>query len=178
MTTFEISVRFFLQLAVVLIVCRLVSALARKLGQPPVVGEMIAGVLMGPSLFGLLAPAAQAWVFPAVSKAVLFAGAQVGLVLYMFCVGLEFRLDLLGARWKSAAVISVSGILAPVGLWARLVAGAERRFFCFGDHDGAGDALHGCGAGDHGVSDVGANNFRAKIEQHHGRHAGAGGGRD
>ena len=116
MTTFEISVRFFLQLAVVLVACRGVSALARRLGQPPVVGEMIAGVLLGPSLFGLLAPAAQAWIFPAVSKPVLFAGAQVGLVLYMFCVGLEFRLDLLGARWKSAAVISASGILAPFAL--------------------------------------------------------------
>ncbi|MBC7368283.1 MAG: cation:proton antiporter [Undibacterium sp.] len=113
MTTFEISVRFFMQLAVVLVACRLVSALARRVGQPPVVGEMIAGVLLGPSLFGLLAPATQAWIFPAVSKPVLFAGAQVGLVLYMFCVGLEFRLDLLGARWKSAAVISASGILAP-----------------------------------------------------------------
>ena len=113
MTTFEISVRFFLQLAVVLVVCRLVGALARKLGQPPVVGEMIAGVVLGPSLFGLLAPAAQAWVFPAESKPVLFAVAQVGLVLYMFCVGLEFRLDLLRARWKSAAVISASGIVAP-----------------------------------------------------------------
>jgi Kef-type K+ transport system membrane component KefB len=113
MTTFEISVRFFLQLALVLVACRGVSAVARRLGQPPVVGEMIAGVLLGPSLFGLVAPTVQAWIFPSVSKAVLFAGAQLGLVLFMFCVGLEFRLDLLGARWKSAAVISVSGILAP-----------------------------------------------------------------
>ncbi len=108
--------RFFLQLVAILCACRLVSALAKRLGQPPVVGEMIAGVLLGPSLFGLLAPGAQAWLFPEASKPILFAGAQVGLALYMFTVGLEFRVELVRARLKSALAISASGILAPFAL--------------------------------------------------------------
>lgn len=113
MTTFELSVRFFLQLAVVLIVCRLVIWAAVKVGQPPVVGEMIAGVILGPSLFGYFWPHAQQAFFPAASRPILFAGAQLGLALYMFTVGLEFRRDLLRSRLRSALVISASGILVP-----------------------------------------------------------------
>lgn len=112
--------RFFLQLAAILVVCRLVSGLARWIGQPPVVGEMIAGVLLGPSLFGLLWPEAQAWLFPPASRPILFAGAQVGLALYMFTVGLEFRIDLVRARWRSAAAISFSGIATPFALGCAL----------------------------------------------------------
>jgi len=116
MTPFELSVQFFLQLVVILGVCRLVSRLAMSVGQPPVVGEMIAGVLMGPSLFGLFFPEWQAALFPAASKPILFSGAQVGLALYMFVVGLEFRLDLVRTRIASALTISLSGILAPFAM--------------------------------------------------------------
>src|SRR5260221_8167711 len=94
MTTFELSVCFFLQLAAVLVVCRLVCAVAIRLGQPPVVGEMIAGVILGPSLFGYFWPHLQQALFPAASRPILFSGAQLGLALYMFTVGLEFRVDL------------------------------------------------------------------------------------
>ena len=113
MTTFELSVRFFLQLAVILSVCRVVGWVASRFGQPPVVGEMIAGVILGPSLFGLLAPEWQAQLFPKTSKPIIFAVAQVGLVLYMFVVGLEFRIDLVRSRLRSALAVSLSGILAP-----------------------------------------------------------------
>jgi Kef-type K+ transport system membrane component KefB len=116
MNPFQISVLFFLQLAVVLVVCRLVAALARRLGQPPVVGEMIAGVALGPSLLGLLAPDLQIRLFPPESRPVLFCGAQLGLVLYMFIVGLEFRLDLVRGRLRTALAVSLSGILAPFAL--------------------------------------------------------------
>lgn len=123
MTPFELSVRFFLQLAVVLVACRAVGWLARRIGQPPVVGEMIAGVALGPSLFGLLAPAWQAQLFPPASKSILFCGAQLGLVLYMFVVGMEFRVDLVRTRLRTALAISFSGIFAPfilgclIALW-------------------------------------------------------------
>jgi Kef-type K+ transport system membrane component KefB len=60
----ELAILFFLQLAVILGACRLVGMLAKKIGQPQVVGEMIAGVLLGPSLFGLLLPHVQQYVFP------------------------------------------------------------------------------------------------------------------
>lgn len=113
MNAFELSVRFFLQIAAVLVVCRIVSTIAVRFGQPPVVGEMIAGVLLGPSLFGYFLPAQQQALFPAASRPILFSGAQVGLVLYMFTVGLDFRLDLLRSRLRSAFAISVSGIVAP-----------------------------------------------------------------
>jgi Kef-type K+ transport system membrane component KefB len=131
MTPFELSVQFFLQLVVILGVCRLVSMGAARLGQPPVVGEMIAGVLLGPSLFGLFFPQWQAALFPAASKPILFAGAQVGLALYMFVVGLEFRVDLVRARIASAAAISLSGIVVPFALGCALAVWLWRdgRFF-------------------------------------------------
>jgi len=116
MTTFELSVRFFLQLAAVLVVCRLVCWVAVRFGQPPVVGEMIAGVVLGPSLFGYFLPHAQQMLFPLASRPILFSGAQLGLVLYMFTVGLDFRFDLIQSRLRSALAISASGILVPFAL--------------------------------------------------------------
>jgi Kef-type K+ transport system membrane component KefB len=118
MSTFDLSVRFFFQLAFILVVCRAVGALAQRLGQPQVVGEMIAGVLMGPSLFGMLAPEWQAWVFPKASMPILFAVSQVGLALYMFLVGVEFNHGLIARRAKSAAAISIAGIAVPFALGA------------------------------------------------------------
>ena len=116
MSSFELSVLFFLQLAFILLVCRAVGWLAKWVGQPQVVAEMIAGVVMGPSLFGWLLPDSYAWFFPAESKGLLFAVSQVGLVLYMFLVGLEFDTDLIRNRLRSAAGVSLSGILAPFAL--------------------------------------------------------------
>jgi Kef-type K+ transport system membrane component KefB len=112
-TSFDLSVRFFLQLAFILGVCRVVGMAARRIGQSQVVSEMIAGVLMGPSLFGLLLPGAHAYVFPKESMAILFAAAQVGLSLYMFLVGLEFQVDLIQRRFGSALSVSVAGIVVP-----------------------------------------------------------------
>ena len=64
MNNLELAVQFFLQLAVILVLCRIVGLIAARFGQPQVVAEMIAGVLLGPSLFGLLWPEAQHWLFP------------------------------------------------------------------------------------------------------------------
>lgn len=113
MSPFELSVRFFLQLAVILAVCRVFSALVTRVGQPPVIGEMIAGVLLGPSLFGYFWPAAQQKLFPVESQPILFSAAQIGLVLYMFTVGLHFRFDVVRARLRSAVAISSAGMIAP-----------------------------------------------------------------
>lgn len=116
MTSFDLSAHFFLQIAVILAAGRLVSWAGRRALQPPVVCEMVAGVLLGPSLLGLLAPGAFAALFPKGSMPILFAASQVGLSLYMFAVGLEFRLDLLSGGWRSSAAVSVAGILAPMAL--------------------------------------------------------------
>ncbi len=114
----DLSVRLFLQLAFILLVCQAVGWAFRRLGQSQVVSEMVAGVLMGPSLLGWLAPAASAYIFPAESKPVIYAIAQIGLSLYMFLVGLEFDVDLIRGRLRSAASVSFAGILAPFGLGA------------------------------------------------------------
>ncbi|RZJ86401.1 MAG: cation:proton antiporter, partial [Brevundimonas sp.] len=114
MTNAELSVAFFLQMAVIIAVCRIVGWLAKRyLGQPQVVGEMIAGVILGPSLFGLLAPDLQAALFPQESKSILFVGAQLGVGLYMFLVGLGFRRDHFKTNAKSAAAVSLAGMAAP-----------------------------------------------------------------
>ncbi|WP_374274518.1 cation:proton antiporter [Brevundimonas sp.] len=114
MTPAELSVIFFLQLAVILAACRAVGWLAKRfLGQPQVVGEMIAGVILGPSLFGLIAPDIQATLFPEGSRGVLFVLAQLGVGLYMFMVGLGFRTEHFRQNARSAAAVSISGMAAP-----------------------------------------------------------------
>lgn len=120
MTPFELSVRFFIQLAVILSVIRLVGWLGKRIGQPQVVCEMIAGVLLGPSLFGLIAPDLQASLFPKESRAIMFTFAQVGLVLYMFLIGAEFDVELIRKRMRSAASVSLAGIAAPFALGCAL----------------------------------------------------------
>ena len=113
MTPFELSVMFFLQMAFILAVCRATAWVFMKIGQSRVVSEMIAGVLMGPSLMGWMFPEFSAYLFPAESKAILFSVAQLGLVLYMFLIGVEFDVDLIRKRVRSAASISIAGIVAP-----------------------------------------------------------------
>lgn len=114
MTPAELSIAFFLQLAVILIVCRIVGWVARRwLGQPQVVGEMVAGVLLGPSLFGLFAPEIQQLIFPPESKPILFVGAQLGVGLYMFVVGLGFQREHFRTNGRSAAAVSIAGMAAP-----------------------------------------------------------------
>ena len=116
-TPTDFSIHFFLQLALILIACRIFGWLGRKfLGQPQVVGEMIAGVVLGPSLFGLLFPELQESIFPKETKNVLYTGAQLGVGLYMFLVGTTLRLDHFQTKAKSAISVSAAGILVPFGV--------------------------------------------------------------
>lgn len=110
----DYSIHFFLQLAVILFACRIVGWLGQKfLAQPPVVGEMIAGVVLGPSLLGLVWPELQGAIFPKETRNVLYAGAQLGVALYMFLVGLTLRLDHFESKARSAMAVSASGVVAP-----------------------------------------------------------------
>ncbi len=127
MNNLDLAVHFFLQLAVILIFCRIVGLIAAKFGQPQVVAEMIAGVLLGPSLFGLLLPEAQAWLFPwdktqtaRDTQSYLFPVSQLGLALYMFVVGMEFRMDIIQSRLRSSLAVSFAGMAAPFALGALL----------------------------------------------------------
>jgi len=127
MNNVHLAVQFFIQLAVILLFCRLVGAIALRLGQPQVVAEMVAGVLLGPSLFGLLWPEAQHWLFPWDStqqmrdtQSYLFPASQLGLALYMFVVGMEFRVDIVRQQLKSSLAVSVAGMAVPLLFGAAL----------------------------------------------------------
>ncbi|MFC3580482.1 cation:proton antiporter [Sphingomonas hylomeconis] len=113
----DFSIHFFLQLAIILLTCRAVGWLGRKLlAQPQVVGEMIAGVVLGPSLLGLFWPDLQGAIFPKETRNILYAGAQLGVGLYMFLVGTTLRIDHFKAKAKSAAGVSLAGIAAPFAI--------------------------------------------------------------
>lgn len=114
MSNAQLSVLFFSQMLLILVTCRGVGWLGQKFfHQPQVVGEMIAGVLLGPTLLGLLAPDLQKDLFPKESISVLYVCAQVGVGLYMFIVGLGFRKDHFKANAGAAAAVSISGMAAP-----------------------------------------------------------------
>lgn len=121
MTTSHLSVYFFLQIAVIITACQLVGRLARRLGQPQVVGEMIAGVALGPSLLGWLWPELQHAIFPRETLGMLYVGGQLGVGMYMFLVGTEFRSDHFRSRFRSAASVSAAGILVPFVLAFALI---------------------------------------------------------
>ncbi len=128
--------RFMLQALVVLGACRLVGWIGVKfLGQAQVVMEMVTGVMLGPSLFGLFLPNVQGYLFPPKiqvvgmpkpvnhpSMMILYVIAQIGLVLYMFLIGMEFDVKLITSRAKSAALVSLAGILTPFTLGAIIAA--------------------------------------------------------
>ncbi|MCI4591696.1 cation:proton antiporter [Sphingobium sp. BYY-5] len=110
----HLSAAFFLQICVILGACRLTGWLIKRLfDQPQVIGDMIAGIVLGPSLFGLFSPDIQRAIFPADTKPILYAGAQLGIGLYMFLVGLGFRADHFRLNARSAVAVSLSGIIAP-----------------------------------------------------------------
>jgi Kef-type K+ transport system membrane component KefB len=110
----EVSIVFFAQLFVIVLAARIFGWLGKRfLGQPQVVGEMIAGVVLGPSLFGLLLPDLQALLFPKETKSVLYVGAQLGVGLYMFLVGLGFDRAHFRSNAASAGAVSISGMAVP-----------------------------------------------------------------
>ena len=107
-----------LQTCVIIIAARLVGRLARRVGQPAVIAEVMAGILLGPSLFGRLSPGAFQELFPKASMPGLSLLSQFGLVFFMFLIGLELDPKLLRGRGKSSFAISAAGIFVPFGLGA------------------------------------------------------------
>jgi Kef-type K+ transport system membrane component KefB len=109
-----------LDLCVVLVAARIFGRVAVKLHQPPVIGEIVAGIALGPSLLGLLPGHLDKALFPAGVTLQLNILAQVGLVLFMFLLGLEMDVTLLRGRESVAAAISLPSMVAPFGLGALL----------------------------------------------------------
>ncbi|WP_031176409.1 MULTISPECIES: cation:proton antiporter [Streptomyces] len=102
---------FFLGLAAILALSRLLGAAARRLGQPPVVGELLAGLLVGPTLFG---GALADHLFPTDVRPMLTALANLGLVLFMFVIGYELDLSRLRGQGRVAASVSLCSVLLPL----------------------------------------------------------------
>jgi Kef-type K+ transport system membrane component KefB len=100
-------------LALIIVLARLLGALARRIGQPPVLGEIVAGILLGPTIWGTTITAK---LFPATLIPPLTAIADLGLVFFMFVVGYEVDLGLVRGRGRVAASVAVGSILAPLAL--------------------------------------------------------------
>ncbi|WP_445425937.1 cation:proton antiporter [Alishewanella sp. HL-SH06] len=113
MSLWQLILLFVAQLALILMAAQLFGRLARFVGQPKVVGEMIAGVALGPSLFGWFLPAFQQSIFIPETRSWLYFGAQLGVGLYMFLVGLEFNTRLFKQHARSAISVSLAGMLVP-----------------------------------------------------------------
>jgi Kef-type K+ transport system membrane component KefB len=109
-----------LQIVVIVATARLVGAVLAYFGQPRVVGEMAAGLLLGPSALGLVAPSVSAALFPPASLGFLNALAQAGLLLFMFLVGLELDPAHLKTRQRTALVTSHASIVVPLLLGTTL----------------------------------------------------------
>lgn len=108
--------RLLLQVIVIVAATRLVGGLFTRFGQPAVVGEVLAGILLGPSLLGWLWPELQSFVFPRESLGVLKLLSQIGVCLFMFVVGLELELDRLRQKAQQAVLVSHVSILFPFAL--------------------------------------------------------------
>lgn len=127
MSNFELSKHLFLQLALILVVCHYVVLLGvTYLKQTAVVCEMIVGILLGPSLLGLIAPEVKEWLFPSSiislnsnstidhpSMSILCSISQIGIAFYMFLVGLDLEKNYINRNIKKISIICSSGILAP-----------------------------------------------------------------
>lgn len=130
--------RLFLQMIVVLLAARLAGVVAAKFHQPAVIGEMIAGLLLGPSLLGWVSSDAFHFVFPASSLGSLRLFSQVGVCLFMFVVGMELNMAELKQQAKTAVLVSQVSILFPylLGVIAALflfptLAGTNTKFPVF-----------------------------------------------
>lgn len=129
METEEIAALVFLDIAVIVIVARLMGSLFRRIRQPAVVGEIIAGILLGPTLLGQLPGDLTDRLFPSEVRPYLTIVAELGLIIFMFIVGLELDLTLIRGKERVAAVISVSSVALPFGLGILLALGLH------GSHD-------------------------------------------
>ena len=105
-----------LQLIVILVAARLAGRAVRYLGQPAVVGEMVAGLALGPSLFGAVAPSLAGSLFPADSLVPLTALSQLGVLLFMFVVGLRLDLAVLRGKVRAAVATSYASIALPFAM--------------------------------------------------------------
>ena len=128
---------FLLAVAIVMLIARLFGAAAVKVSQPRVMGEVVAGITLGPTIFGWLAPGLQATIFPADILPAFGIAANLGLVFYMFLVGLELDPKQLKGRVSQAAAISNTSVALPMMLGIAValplyqLVGPDKKFVAF-----------------------------------------------
>jgi Kef-type K+ transport system membrane component KefB len=116
------------QIITIIIVARFFGWMFRKIGQPSVIGEMIAGIVLGPSLLGMYFPHEFSSLFPTSSMGNLQFLSQIGLILFMFVIGMELDLKVLKNQAKEAVVISHASIVIPFALGIGLAYYVYHRF--------------------------------------------------
>jgi len=109
-----------LQVLVILIATRLVGALFLKIGQPAVIGEMMAGIILGPSLLGTISPGVEAFLFPVSSLDFLKLLSQIGVIVFMFIVGMDLNVQHLRQKAHAAVLVSHASIIVPFFLGVTL----------------------------------------------------------
>ncbi|MFT3933761.1 MAG: cation:proton antiporter [Chitinophagaceae bacterium] len=109
-----------LQIITIILVARILGFFCKKIGQPTVIGEIAAGILLGPSFAGMYLPQFSAFLFPAQSLGNLQFLSQIGLILFMFVIGMELDLKVLKTRASDAVVISHASIIFPFTLGVTL----------------------------------------------------------
>ncbi len=116
----EVLLHVLVALAVIILFARLLGMLFRYIHQPPVIGEVLAGIMLGPSFLGRIAPVATTYLLPPSIAPFLSILAQVGILLYMFLVGIEFDPSTLKSRTHTAILVSHTSIMAPFVLGSAL----------------------------------------------------------
>ncbi len=108
--------RLMLAIAAIILAARLAGASLRRVGQPQVMGEVLAGILLGPTLLGAIAPEVKDYLFPADIVPLLSGAAQIGLAFYLFLVGMELDPRILRERVGQALFISNTSVAFPLAL--------------------------------------------------------------
>jgi Kef-type K+ transport system membrane component KefB/nucleotide-binding universal stress UspA family protein len=119
----KIAILVLIEVLIVIGLSRLVGTAFRYLKQPLVIGEIVAGIMLGPSLLGLILPELSAWLFPAAAVPFLEVLSQVGLIFFMFLIGLELNPKYLRGQMNVAILTSHVSILLPFTLGALLALG-------------------------------------------------------
>jgi len=117
-----------IQIVVIVISSKLLASLVSKIGQPVVIGEVIAGILLGPSVLGHFWPGVSQFIFQAASLSNLNFLSQVGLILFMFIIGLELDIHLLKHKAHTAVVVSHASIIIPFAMGVSLAYFIYARF--------------------------------------------------
>ncbi len=105
-----------MQIIIIIACARLFGFLFKKIGQPAVIGEIVAGIILGPSILGLFFPQINQFLFPAASLGTLNFLSQIGLILFMFIIGMELDLKAIGKQAYAAVIISHASIIIPYTL--------------------------------------------------------------